>query len=266
MGFWSAFAQHYERVFPPRPPAVEWLAGLSNLAGREAGPGSSCVLDLGCGTGHDAAGLAASGLDVLAMDLDSGMVDEARRLHEGKPRLCFEVAGLADFVAPLQRWAAASARGEDAGLDLAVCIGNVVAHLSKAELAAFLAELRPRLTKGSALVLQTVNFDRILAAGNGAGRFDFPVLEDPARGDLPALRFERSYEQLSEGGCEFHTRLLADGESIFEGSTPMVPHRAGAVDRLAEEAGFTSIERRGGFGPAPFDPATSGPAVAILRS
>ncbi|MDF1799662.1 MAG: methyltransferase domain-containing protein [Planctomycetota bacterium] len=266
MGIWSAFAEHYERVFRPRPDAVEWLVGWARSAGREVAPGASCALDFGCGTGHDAAGLAAGGLDVLAMDLDPAMIDEARRLHEGQARLCFEVAGLSDFVAPLRRWAAAAARGEDAGLDLAVCIGNVAAHLDEEQLAGFLAELRPRLTKGSVLVLQTVNFDRILAAGSEAGRFDFPVLEDPAKGDLPALRFERSYERLTEDGCEFHTRLLVDGELAFEGSTPMVPHRAAAVDRLAEAAGFTSIERRGGFGRAPFDPATSGPAVAILHS
>lgn len=48
----------------------------------EAEPGER-VLDLGCGTGHQAAQLAAAGVRVLGVDGDAAMLDRARREHPG---------------------------------------------------------------------------------------------------------------------------------------------------------------------------------------
>ncbi len=39
------------------------------------------ILDIGCGTGHQAAALAAAGAEVVGVDSDSAMLDTARREH-----------------------------------------------------------------------------------------------------------------------------------------------------------------------------------------
>ncbi len=51
----------------------------------------SDVLDLGCGTGRVAAGLAPRVRSVLGLDVSAGMVAEARRRHAGLANLRFEV-------------------------------------------------------------------------------------------------------------------------------------------------------------------------------
>ena len=53
------------------------------------------ILDLGCGTGHLTAQIAASGADVMGMDKSTGMIEEARK---GYPDLRFELGDAAGFV------------------------------------------------------------------------------------------------------------------------------------------------------------------------
>nr|MBA2363973.1 class I SAM-dependent methyltransferase [Chloroflexia bacterium] len=47
------------------------------------------VLDLGCGTGHLTARIAATGATVVGIDSDPGMIEAARRHY---PHIAFEVA------------------------------------------------------------------------------------------------------------------------------------------------------------------------------
>jgi SAM-dependent methyltransferase len=59
---------------------------------REAGVGT--VLELGCGTGNDAARLADAGFSVTAVDLSEAAVDQARARYGSKAR--FAVADIAE--------------------------------------------------------------------------------------------------------------------------------------------------------------------------
>ena len=64
---------------------VAWLAG------------ELPVVEVGCGPGHVAAFLAATGTEVTGVDLSPGMVDEARRRH---PEVAFEVGDLTRLMRP----------------------------------------------------------------------------------------------------------------------------------------------------------------------
>ncbi len=68
-------------VYESLPPAGTrgWLAGLLP-------PAPAVVVDIGAGTGRDAAGFAADGYDVIAVEPSAGMRAEAARLH-AHPRL-----------------------------------------------------------------------------------------------------------------------------------------------------------------------------------
>lgn len=55
------------------------------------------ILDLGSGTGHLTARIAASGAKVVGIDADPGMIEQARRNY---PDLRFELASITDFYFP----------------------------------------------------------------------------------------------------------------------------------------------------------------------
>lgn len=52
------------------------------------------ILDLGCGTGHLTAQIAARGAEVVGLDASAEMIDQARRNH---PQLAFEIADATQF-------------------------------------------------------------------------------------------------------------------------------------------------------------------------
>ncbi|MCI0457063.1 MAG: methyltransferase domain-containing protein [Gemmataceae bacterium] len=73
-----------------------WKHGAALLELLEPRPGER-VLDLGCGTGHLTAQLAASGAEVVGIDRSAAMVEQARGAY---PALRFEVADARDFTFP----------------------------------------------------------------------------------------------------------------------------------------------------------------------
>jgi trans-aconitate 2-methyltransferase len=74
--------------------AFVWQFGASLLELLAARPGEH-ILDLGCGTGHLTAQLAAAGADVIGLDLAPTMIEEARRAH---PQLRFVLGDARDFA------------------------------------------------------------------------------------------------------------------------------------------------------------------------
>jgi SAM-dependent methyltransferase len=77
---------------------------LDDFAGRWIGRG--VVADLGCGPGHVTAYLAAHGVTALGLDISSGMIAEARRMH---PSLAFEEGNILTLGKRPSRFAAAVA-------------------------------------------------------------------------------------------------------------------------------------------------------------
>ncbi len=70
-----------------------WEHGAALLDLLAVQPGER-VLDLGCGTGHLTARIAAAGAEVVGIDSSAAMVEQARRSY---PDLRFEVADARDF-------------------------------------------------------------------------------------------------------------------------------------------------------------------------
>ena len=133
------FCDQYDRIFPFRPATLAFLAERLPQRGR--------VLDVGCGPGVYAAELAASGREVIGIDVDPRMIVRARREH---PAATFQQL---DMVAVNRL------RCRFAG---AYSLGNTMAFLAPDDWPRFLARLFDRLEPGAIWIFQTVNFDPLL--------------------------------------------------------------------------------------------------------
>lgn len=91
------FANHWDASLYDRRHAFvhEQAASLIDLLKPMAG---ERVLDVGCGTGHLTARIAAAGASVIGIDSSTEMVNEARRCH---PALQFELADAREYRAPV---------------------------------------------------------------------------------------------------------------------------------------------------------------------
>lgn len=76
--------------------AFVWKHGAALLEVLAPRPGER-ILDLGCGTGHLTAQMAAAGAQVVGIDSAPSMIEQARRLH---PLLRFELADARHFAFP----------------------------------------------------------------------------------------------------------------------------------------------------------------------
>ncbi len=71
-----------------------WKFGASLVELLAPQPGER-ILDLGCGTGHLTAQIAAAGAEVVGFDSSSAMIDQARRAH---PAIRFEIGDARTFA------------------------------------------------------------------------------------------------------------------------------------------------------------------------
>ncbi len=111
------------------------------------------ALDAGCGTGFHSVLLARLGVAVTAVDLSGAMVERLRR-HAAEENLTIKV--LQSSFQELPRRISTS-------FDAVFCMGNTLVHLLTGhELRMALNDFCALLNPGGLLVLQLLNFERIL--------------------------------------------------------------------------------------------------------
>ncbi len=231
MSFYREFAEHYERIFPFRVATCEFLKRHLPAAGH--------VLDVGCGTGHYCGRLAESGLDATGIDLDEGMIAQARQAY---PQPRFDVRNMLDLA------------GLDSSFEAAWCIGNVAPHVPVADL---LPSITQVLEPGAVWILQTVNFDPLLDHDS----FDFPLLSF----DEGRAVFHREYLDITQERLRFVTRLVIDGAEVFSGEVELSPTRSDEVIRLHEAAGFSFKSHWADFKETPFDTTKTSGSVYVFK-
>ncbi|MGC5561239.1 class I SAM-dependent DNA methyltransferase [Streptomyces sp. FR-108] len=144
----------YEARFPdPDRLAGRWAEDCLRRYG--AGPG---VLDLGCGTGRDAAHLHRAGRSVVGADLSEAMLAYARDRHPG-PR--YVRADLRDFspgpAGPAESVGPVGPVGRDV-FDAVVCLDSALLYChTNDDLDGFLASCRRSLSPGGLLVAEMRN-------------------------------------------------------------------------------------------------------------
>jgi len=113
------------------------------------------ALDIGCGTGSFTLALAQNGIKVTGMDLSNSMIDAAKKnsLAYGL-NIDFINSGMNEMLSNI-----------DGKFDLIMCMGNTLPHLlDKKDLSAMTSACKQLLNPGGHLILNLLNYDRVLGA------------------------------------------------------------------------------------------------------
>ena len=111
------------------------------------------VIDLGCGTGEHARHLASAGFRAVGIDRSEEQIAKARDFEgefspHGPEFLRGEIETLPDLTEEL--------------FGAAICLGNVLPHLDDEALARALDAIAMRLVRGGRLLLQIINYERVM--------------------------------------------------------------------------------------------------------
>jgi SAM-dependent methyltransferase len=229
----------------------EWAflsAPLGSLPSRR-------LLDLGCGTGEHARYLAGKGFDVVGVDASDTMLERAR--EDGVP------AGVQFLQGDLVH-VESVVTGKFGG---AVCLGNTLAHITDQEtLTQLLAGVRAVLLPGAPLVIQVLNYERLVHSGQRCLPLTFIQDED---GEAIFLRVMTHHD---DGSVTFTPSLLRyrkDGDPALEVITshnvPLRGWRRAELEAALDAAGFKTRELFGTMAHVAYADHESADLVVVAR-
>lgn len=235
---------------------IAWPARIQREAPflREVlgGAPSRRILDLGCGTGEHARFLSEEGFEVTGVDASEAQLAQAR---EAGPGTAFVKGDLAEL--------AAAVTGPFGG---AIALGNGLPHLFPVEMVRFLADLAGLLLPGAPVLLQLLNYDRIL--DQRITSLLLNVRED----DAERVVFLRLMDPRPDGTVLFNPTTLRwrPGEEppveVVTGKNVVLKGwRRVELEAALEAAGFRIDGCFGGMKREAWDAATSSDTVVLAR-
>lgn len=217
MSFYQSFASYYDQIFPLNQTALSFISNLFQ-------PGES-ILDIGAGTGNMAIALANKEMEVIASEPDETMAESIRSKTDSSDlHLSVQTKSMEQIVEFQSLF------------DGIICIGNTLPHLPDEErMEHFLNQCYQKLKQNGRLILQTVNYDKVLSTDD----FSFPVIQKDE------FSFTRRYEKVNDH-IYFTSILSVNGEST-ENTIPLYPITSKRLISLLTKAGFESIQIYGNF-------------------
>jgi len=210
--------------------------------------GIRTALDAGCGTGFHSLVLAQLGVDVTSADISSEMLAKtsahARDMNVRIRTINSSFQDLASYTAMK--------------FDAVFCLGNSLVHLlDTTDLEITLKNFSSMLTPGGILIVQVLNYEKILAEKKNIQNLR----------EHGGVMIQREYEyegkfivftirQRHSGGKESHER------AITIRLRPLI--RTDIIPMMAS-SGFASIQTYGGISMIDFDPASSKDLVILAK-
>ena len=267
MGFYEEISKYYDYIFPVGMSQIKFIqeALIAKPKAENSGDALAAIkkqniLDVACGSGGYAIELSKRGFNVTAIDLDDAMLELANKkileekaqvdilkcdLRELKETLTKENKYKYKYLEKESKDNNYSVDVEQAKMfDCIFCIGNSLVHLgSYTEILGVLKQMKDLLTQNGELILQIINYDRIIKLGIK----ELPTIKN----EKNSLEFIRKYEfSNSSGLVSFNTVLtIGDNEDkeTFENSIELYPVKSGEMLRLLFDSGFNEVEFYGDF-------------------
>jgi SAM-dependent methyltransferase len=152
-GFYDRLSSFYHLVYPDWERSIERQAHMLDAIIRaQWGAGASSVLDVACGIGTQALGLARLGYQVTASDLSPAAIRRARAEAEQRG------LSIAFSVADMRRAFAHHGRA----YDLVIACDNAILHLlSDEEILAAFRQFRRCIHPGGGCIVSVRDYDRV---------------------------------------------------------------------------------------------------------
>ncbi len=214
--------------------------------------GARTVLDLGCGTGRHAINLAHLGYDVVGVDPSVDMIRRAEANAAGQPGVRFRPAGFGELAQRL-----------GGPFDALICLGNTLPHaLGEEGLAKALRDIAGVLRPGGVLVVQQLNYDRILAHGQ---RF---LGLSQGEADGAEYLFFRFYDY-APGVLTFNVVIMrrdaqGDWQHRVE-ATQLQPILSSQLLAKLAAAGFGTPQLFGSYGAEPYRALASNDLIVVAQ-
>ena len=218
MGFYRSIAEVYNKIFPLNPGQV----AFTNRAFLQTGDVN--LLDIGCGTGSLSLALSATFKTVVGIDLDEAMLEKARITGEDTDNLEFlrlDMLEIDPHFYPEK-------------FDGIICYGNTLVHLSSLEqISLFLKKCLRLLTPGGKMLIQIINYDRILDQRINA----LPTVE------TNDIQYIRNYHYNADMHLiDFETILtIKEKNQIIMNRVPLFPVRKSEIEAALLDAGFSNL-------------------------
>ncbi|MFB9052162.1 class I SAM-dependent methyltransferase [Formosa undariae] len=224
MSFYQKIADYYHHIFKININQIRFVK--SKLTDQD-----SKIIDIGCGIGTLSLELSNYYKHVLGIDMDSGMIQKALQQKDPNSKsIQFEQLSMLK----INKFIDSNSIGG------VICFGNTLVHLnSLEEIAEFLKQSKDVLQFNGKLLLQIVNYDRILANTIQ----ELPLIENDD------IIFERNYfYRKSEHKIDFKTILTVKStQEIIENSIELVPLLKNDLVQLLKDAGFKTCNYYGNF-------------------
>ncbi len=227
-GRYDAMARFSDRLESERKTLAVWQQKL----------GCRMVTDVGCGTGLHAIALAQLGLAVTAVDPAPAMLQAAAENAKANG------VQLTLLPVPMQSLHRSLSEAQDA----IFCLGNTLPHLlNKRSLYAALKSAHRSLRRDGALVLQLLNYDRVLVKKER-------IVQISRAGDTLFIRF---YDFL-DTAVRFNVLIAETGAAPPSHrliSTRLRPYGQAQLKAALRDCGFSSLESYGTLSRQPYQPA-----------
>lgn len=238
MSFYKQIAPYYHHIFKINAPQVEFVK--SKIPTKEAS-----IIDVGCGIGTLSFELDNYYKSVFGLDMDAEMINSALKdSRNNSKHIKFKELSMLELTTSFNKNT----------IDGIICFGNTLVHLNSLnDVASFIQQAKTILKPNGKLLLQIVNYNRILEKNIQ----QLPII------DNNHIQFKRSYNFKKETNkIDFKTELTVKTSSqIIENSIELLPILKNELAELLKSEGFKNYSFYGNFKQEPF--TINSPALIV---
>ncbi|HEX5742791.1 MAG TPA: class I SAM-dependent methyltransferase [Flavobacteriaceae bacterium] len=224
MNFYQSIAPYYHHIFKINQDQVHFVQ-------QKIIDKSSYLLDVGCGIGTLSFELSHYYTQITGIDLDAEMIQYALNQQDRKLNsLQFHQLSML----------ALNQKFDKNSFDGIICFGNTLVHLNSLDqVMDFLKQAKSILKSDGKLLIQLVNYDRILSKQIK----ELPLIENDE------ILFERKYHYNTEtNSIDFNTLLTVKStHQQIKNSVVLLPILKSALEQLLKKAGFQNSNFFGNF-------------------